>query len=120
MRKTWVFLALLSLGASFQQKGNAAIKKMMESTHKGRDNIASEIRNGRGTEEDVKKLLAEYKAIAAQKPAVGDAKAWKGRTDAVIAALADLAAKKPGAVDRVHAATECRACHEAHRPGGNK
>ena len=120
MRKAWVFLALLSLGASFQQKGNAAIKKMMESTHKGRDNIASEVRNGRGTEDDVKQLLAAYKGIAPLKPAVGDAKSWKSRTDAVIAALSDLAAKKPGAVDRVHSTTECRACHEAHRPGGNK
>ena len=110
----------LALLAPAQQKGNAAIKAMMERAHKGRDNIGSEVRHGRGTEEDVKKLLAEYKLIAAQKPAVGDLKSWKGRTDAVIAALNDLVAKKPGAVDRVYAATDCRACHEAHRPGGNK
>ena len=120
MRKIGIVLAVLALGAGFQQKGNAVIKAMMERSHKGRDNIASEVRNGRGTEEDVKKLLAEYKSITAQKPAVGDAKSWKARTDAVIAALNDLVAKKPGAVDRVHSATECRACHEAHRPGGNK
>ena len=120
MKTFGLCLAILALGAAFQQKGNAVIKAMMERSHKGRDNIASEVRNGRGTEDDVKKLLAEYKAIAAQKPAVGDAKGWKSRTDAVIAALNDLVAKKPGAVDRVHSATECRACHEAHRPGGNK
>ena len=120
MKTFGLCLAILALGAGFQQKGNAVIKAMMERSHKGRDNIASEVRNGRGTEDDVKKLLAEYKAIAAQKPAVGDAKSWKSRTDAVIAALNDLVAKKPGAVDRVHSATECRACHEAHRPGGNK
>jgi hypothetical protein len=119
MRILGICLAALALGAQ-QQKGNAAIKAMMEKTHKGADNIASEVRNGRGKEEDVKNLLAAYKSIAPLKPAVGDAKSWKSRTDAVIAALNDLVAKKPGAVDRVHGATECRACHEAHRPGGNK
>jgi hypothetical protein len=113
-------LALALLLALPQQQGNKTIKAMMERSHKGRDNIASEVRNGRGTEADVKKLLDEYKLIAAQKPAVGDAKSWKSRTDAVIAALNDLVAKKPGAVDRVHATTDCRACHDVHRPGGNK
>ena len=114
-------LALLALGAVAQQGKKAApIKDMMERTHKGRDNIASEVRNGRGTPEDAKKLLAEYKAIAALKPPLGNAAGWKSRTGAVIAALTDLVEQKPGAVDRVNATTECRACHEAHRVGGNK
>ena len=121
MKRVGLFLAILTLGAGAQQQqGNKVIKAIMERSHKGRDNIASEVRNGRGTEEDVKKLLAEYKLIAAQKPVLGDAKSWKSRTDAVMAALNDLIAKKPGAVDRVHSTTECRGCHEAHRPGGNK
>jgi hypothetical protein len=121
MRFVGLFVAILALGAGAQQQqGNKVIKAIMERSHKGRDNIASEVRNGRGTEADVKKLLEEYKLIAAQKPVLGDAKSWKSRTDAVMAALNDLIAKKPGAVERVHAATECRGCHEAHRPGGNK
>lgn len=121
MKKAALLLALLSPDAlAQQQKGNRIINAMMERAHKGRDNIGSEVRNGSGTEEQVKKLLEEYRLIAAQKPAVGDLKSWKRRTDAVIAALSDLAAKKPGAVDRVYSATDCRACHEAHRPGGNK
>ena len=115
------FLALWALGAVAQQGKKAPpIKDMMERTHKGRDNIASEVRNGRGTPDDVKKLLDEYKAIAPLKPPVGNAASWKSRTGAVIAALTDLVEKKPGAVDRVNSATECRACHEAHRVGGNK
>ena len=114
-------LGMISMGAAAQQQKKAApIKDMMERTHKGADNLASEVRNGRGTAEDQKKLLAEYKAIGALKPPMGDAKSWKSRTDAVIQALTDLVDKKPGAVDRVHGATECRACHEAHRVGGNK
>jgi hypothetical protein len=114
-------LALLSLGAVQQgKKPPAPIKDMMERTHKGADNIASEVRNGRGTVDDQKKLLAEYKAIGAIKPPRGDEKSWKARTGAVIQALTELVEKKPGAVDRLHAATECRACHEVHRPGGNK
>ena len=110
-------LAFLGLGAGFQ---GAQIKAIMERSHKGKDNIASEVRHGRGKDEDVKKLLVEYKTMAALKPARGDAKSWKARTGAVIAALEDLVAKKPGSVDKVYSTTDCRNCHDVHRPGGNK
>ncbi len=112
-----VILALLMLGAASQAK---TVKEIMARTHKGRDNIASEVRNGLGTPDDAKKLLAEYRTLASLKPPLGDEASWKRRTGAVIAALTDLVDKKPGAVDRVHSTTECRFCHEAHRPGGNK
>lgn len=110
-------LALLGLGATLQ---GAAIKQIMERSHKGKDNVASEVRHGRGKEEDVKKLLAEYQAMAKLKPARGDQKSWQTRTAAVVSALEDLLAKKPGAVDKVYSATDCRSCHDVHRPGGNK
>ncbi len=122
MRKLWfaaAALAMVSPGAAVQQKPRT-IKAWMETTHKGADNLASEVRNGRGTPEDHKKLLEVYKTLATMKPPRGDEKSWKAKTSAVIAALTDLVDKKPGAVDRVHATTDCRACHDVHRVGGNK
>jgi hypothetical protein len=97
-----------------------SVKQIMEETHKGADNPASEVRHGRGTEEMQKILLKAYVDMAAMKPPVGDAKSWQAKTGAVIAAINDLIAKKPGAVDRVYSTTDCRACHDPHRPGGNK
>lgn len=116
-------LAMASLGAAQQSKKKeppATIKSIMEATHKGKDNLASEVRNGFAKDGDAAKLLEAYKVMAAMKPPVGDDKGWKTRTGAVISALQDMVDKKPGAVDRVHSATECAACHNAHRKGGNK
>jgi hypothetical protein len=119
---------LLSTSASAQQAKNKkpppkaarTVKLIMEETHKGADNPASEVRHGRGTEEQQKILLKAYQEMAAMKAPVGDAKSWQAKTGAVIAALNDLIAKKGGAVERVYATTDCRSCHDPHRPGGNK
>ena len=114
----------LLLGAVPQAKDKKpkpkTIKQIMEETHKGADNPASEVRHGRGTPEMAKTLLEAYKLMASMKPPRGDEKSWKSRTEAVIAALTDLLANKSGAVDRVYSATDCRACHDPHRVGGNK
>jgi hypothetical protein len=66
-----------------------------------------------------KKLLAEYQTLATLKPPRGEEKSWKDKTGAVISALTDLVDGKD-ALGRVHATTDCRACHDAHRVGGNK
>lgn len=115
-------LALFTMGAAFQAKKPPpkTIKVIMEQTHKGADNPASEVRNGRGTEADVRTLLEAYQAMAGLKPPAGDAGSWKAKTGAVIAAIQDVLDKKPGAVGRVHATTECSRCHDVHRVGGNK
>jgi len=117
------FMALLCAGAgtqSKQQKKPApAIKEIMLRTHDGKDNLASEVRNGFGKKEDHQKLLAEYQTLAGLKPPMGDEKSWKAKTGAVIAALTDLVAEKDGALGRVHAVTDCKGCHDAHRVGGN-
>ena len=92
----------------------------MERTHKEKDALVFRVRDGESTDEDNKKLLVEYKALADMKPPLGDEKAWKNRVNNAIAAIAEVVEKKPGAVDRVRSATDCKACHEAHRVGGNK
>lgn len=117
-------LALAEAGEAQQSKKKseppATIKSLMETTHKGKDNLASEVRNGFGKDGDAQKLLEVYQKMAAMKPPVGDEKGWKSRTGAVISALEDMVAKKPGAQERVHSTTECAGCHNAHRKGGNK
>jgi hypothetical protein len=128
MRKLVVVVLLLGLvppleavqAAKNKKPPPRTVKAIMEETHKGADNPASEVRHGRGTEEQQKILLKAYEELAAMKPPRGDAAGWKARTGAVIAALNDVIAKKGGAVDRLYSATDCRACHDQHRPGGNK
>lgn len=130
MRKSGIaaaVLLLLGVGAAPQdgkkqdtkKKPPPTIKEIMLRAHDGKDNLASEVRNGFGKKEDQQKLLAEYQMLATLKPPLGDEKSWKAKTGAVIAALTDLVADKEGALGRVHAATDCKGCHDAHRVGGN-
>lgn len=96
------------------------IKSMMLGSHKEKGALVFRVRDGESTDEDNRKLLAEYKAIAVIKPPLGDMKSWTNRTTNAINALQELVDKKPNAVERVRGATECSSCHNAHRVGGNK
>ncbi|HVE40057.1 MAG TPA: hypothetical protein VNM14_09235 [Planctomycetota bacterium] len=119
---------ILSGGLASAQQGkkkepppsNAPIKEIMLRTHKEKGALIFKVRDAESSEEENKKLLAEYQKLATFKPPVGDEKSWKNRTAAAIAALQELVDKKSGAVERVRSATECSGCHNAHRVGGNK
>lgn len=119
-------ILLLSGGLTAQQSKKSPppsarpIKEIMERTHKEKGALVFRVRDAESTDDDNKKLLAEYKALSGMKPPLGDAKAWSNRTSNAIAALQELVDKKPGAVEKVRSATECSGCHNAHRVGGNK
>lgn len=130
MRLSGIVVALLMLStpALFAQQGKkpppppskAPIKDMMLRTHKEKGALVFKVRDAESSDEENKKLLEEYKALLSLKPPVGDAGAWSKRVGNVVAMLQELVDKKPGAVERVRGATDCAACHNAHRVGGNK
>jgi YHS domain-containing protein len=95
--------------------GFANIKEVM-ALHKGKDSFLSMILAGKGSDEDLKKLVSAYDVLAAQKPPTGDEASWKNLTAALSAAAKDAAAKKEGALDKLKAASNCKACHELHKP----
>jgi len=116
MIRSGILAAVLGLSALAPSPQAKTIKDIMDKTHKASDSVVARVRDGEGTAEDHKKALAIYKSLAALKPAMGDDKAWKNRTGAVISALQDMVDKKSGAVDRFRSVTACRGCHDAHRP----
>ena len=121
-------LLFISGGAASAQQGKKKepppgkdpIKEIMLRTHKEKGALVFKVRDAESSDDENKKLLAEYQKMATLKPPLGDVKAWQNRTDAAIKALQELVDKKSGAVERVRAATECSGCHNAHRVGGNK
>jgi hypothetical protein len=58
--------------------------------------------------------------MANTQPDRGSVDAWKARTGALVSAAQDLIDGKEGAGDRLRAASDCRACHQAHRAAGDK
>ncbi len=107
-------LAVL-MGAAPQDKPKS-IKDVMTATHKGKDSVVAKASEGKGSEEDHKKLLEVYEFLATQKPPQGDEASWKAKTAALVAASKDLIEKKAGAADELKKASDCKACHSLHKP----
>ena len=116
MGKLSIVAGLLSLvvllGAAQEYK---SLKEAMEATHKGKESLVAKVRDGKGTEEDNKKALAVWEYIATQKPSKGDEASWKSKTSALIAAAKELVEKKPGALEKVKATSDCKGCHSVHK-----
>ncbi len=107
-------LAVL-LGSTVQEKAKS-IKEVMGTAHKGNASLLKKITDGKGTADDNKQLLGLYEALASFKPPQGEEKSWKDKTGALVAAAKDLVDKKEGAMDSLKKATNCKACHDIHRP----
>jgi hypothetical protein len=104
----------LLLGAAFQAK---SAKEIMAAANKGDDSLFKKVSGGKGTDEDIKKLVEYYDALAAiAKPPMGDEKSWKEKTAALATAAHDVSEKKAGAVEKLTKAGDCKACHSVHKP----
>jgi hypothetical protein len=90
------------------------IKDVM-ALHKGKDSLLNKVTSGKGSDEEHKQLLEAYEAMAKLKPPQGDEASWKMKNEALIAAAKEVVEKKPGAVDKLKAASNCKGCHSAHK-----
>lgn len=109
-------LALLSTAAD---KENNPIKDAMQKYHKaprGQDHIAKKAANGAATKEELKGLVEGYRAMAKAKPPQGDDASWKDKSSKVLAAAVALERGESGALDKYKQASNCKACHDAHKP----
>jgi hypothetical protein len=95
--------------------GFANTKEVM-ALHKGKESFLANILAGKGSDDDLKKLVSAYEVLAAQKPPKGDEGSWKNLTTALLAAAKDAQGKKEGAIEKLKAASNCKACHEPHKP----
>ncbi len=107
-------VSLLVLVAAAPQEYKS-IKEAMEATHKGKESLVAKIRDGKGSDEDHKKALAVWEYISTQKPSKGDEGSWKTKTSTLVAAAKELSEKKAGALEKVKAASDCKACHSVHK-----
>ena len=93
------------------------IKQVMDMAHKGKDSLYNRItKTTTATDDDKKKLVELYTALAADHPKMNDDKDWTDRTTAMVAAAQDVAAGKDGGVDALKKAAACGDCHDLHKP----
>ena len=112
-----VAVAAVVAGCStFSSKPKYTTEQIMEQGFKGKESPAARVGRGEGTAADFK-LLAELTAsLPLNAPPKGDAASWKEKSTALAKAGKDLAAGKVGALEAWKAASNCKACHSAHKP----
>lgn len=94
------------------------IKEAMQKYHKapkGTDPVCKKAGAGQASKDEIKGMLAAYKAMAAAKPPQGDDASWKTKVAALVKATEAL---DNGAADgpaQYKAASNCKACHEPHK-----
>ncbi len=117
-------VAVLAGGALVRQAQGAeskedAVKEFMKTYHKapkGVDPVCKKAGDGQATAEELKKLVAGYKVMAAAKPPRGDEASWKEKTSKLLAAAQGLEKRAPDAAAKYKEAVNCKACHSLHKP----
>ena len=118
------FLPVLTVAAALALKSFAAdaefkpIEDAMKFAHKapkGTPKVSDKIIDGTVSDEDLKKTLELYKAMADTKPPKGEAAAFKEKVVKLIAATENVVAKKDGAGAGYKEAVNCKACHSDHK-----
>jgi hypothetical protein len=102
--------------ATYSSKPKMTSEEVMEKGFKGDNSLFKKISQGNGTQDDFKQLVELSRELAKNTPPKGDAASWSEKTKALVVAAEALAQGKPGALDAVKAAANCKACHSVHKP----
>jgi cytochrome c2 len=98
--------------------GEDVIKNVMKKYHKapkGTDNTSQKAAKGAATPQEIKDLIAGYKAMCTAKPPAGDDASWKAKTTALLAAAQGLEKGGADAQAKYKDAVNCKACHSVHK-----
>jgi hypothetical protein len=103
----------VSLFAAEDEKPKHTIKDVMKVCMKGK--LCEKVAKGEASDDEKKKLVECFTALAANKPPKGDAESWKAKTGALLEAAKAAAEGTEGASDKLKAAANCAACHKEHK-----
>jgi cytochrome c556 len=122
MNRKRLTLSILTLTVAFsayaldpKYQPIADAMKYAHKAPKGEKRVSDRIIEGTASDEEVKKTLALYKAMADTEPPKGDAAVFKQKVAKLITTTEDVAAKKEGAAAAYKDAVNCKACHKDFR-----
>ena len=96
------------------------IKEVMQAIHKGQDNIGKRAAQGAASKDEIARIAEYYESLPQNEPPRGELASWKEKTGKLLSAAGALKAGTPGAVEMYKAATNCKACHNEHKPEDKK
>lgn len=83
------------------------------------DQLNKKVLSGKATNEEKLELLDLFISLTENDPPRGDQASWVAFTSAAMTAAAKVAVGREGAMDELKAATNCKKCHDAHKPSAN-
>jgi hypothetical protein len=92
------------------------IKEVMKTLHKGDDNIAKHVLQGKGTKDEINQLVEYYQSLPQATPKQGDIQVWKQKATALYASAKALQAGQPNALAAYKQAANCKECHKLFKP----
>jgi hypothetical protein len=101
-----------------KDKPKYTIKEVMKKAHAGPDALLKKVQKGDASKEEMKELVAMYKALEVNKPPKGEEADWKKKTKALVDAANATADKKKDAEKLLKDATNCKSCHDQHKGKG--
>lgn len=106
--------AVIATVARADDKAKFTVAEVMKKAHGG-SKLANKVADGKASKEDRELLLDLYKALAANKPTKGDAKSWKEKTEALVAAAESAVKGDADAGEKLTKAKDCKSCHMVHK-----
>ncbi len=82
------------------------------------DQLNKKVLSGEASDKEKLELLDLYISLTENEAPKGEQASWKSFTNAAAIAAAKVAVGREGALDELKAATNCKACHDAHKPSG--
>jgi hypothetical protein len=107
-------------GRAQETKAKHTIKEVMQAAH-GREGarLRQKVIDGQATAEEKVQLMDMYLSLAENAPPRGSAEDWHTKTDALLVAAVKVVAGREDGVAALRTASNCMACHSAHRPPQN-
>lgn len=115
----FAFLGLVCFVTPQAEKVSAegnAIKEVMNDAHK--KGLLKEVLGGKANGESKNALLAQYVKLYEASCPGGDANSWLNLTGTLAVAASKVVVGREGAVAELKAASNCGACHKAHKGKG--
>ncbi len=119
LRSTLVGLAALAVSGgaiTLLAADKPGIEDVMHKAFKGKQSLVVRVADGKASADEAKSLLEYVKALDAANAPKGDQAAWKKKTGAIVKAAEGVVAGNKEANEQLRAATNCKACHDDHKP----
>ena len=89
------------------------IAEVMKNAHK--DKLLNKVLDGEATQEEKLALLDNYISLIEAAPPKGEMASWQELTGKLALAAGKVAVGREGAAEELKAASNCKACHDAHK-----